>query len=817
MMKLYAKSRSDRGWPTIAEHSQAVCQAMQCIIGTPKTPTPQAQALLRFFKLEETHFEKLWINAMVAGALHDIGKANDGFQAAVRHPDFGRRDQVIRHEHLSALMLFKPSIRSWLTSNPMLDDLVILSAVATHHLKARRDGKPPRKNGNPGEIGFADRLGRSTHCRILADGLQDTFALAQRYVGSVRPHLAELGGRWTFDKHIGPIAEMVKEDAYFLGRSLRTDPTRRRLLLAVRSLLIAADAAGSALVRQGFGIVDWLELTFGKEPMSGCYVQTEIIDRRVAQLKELGKWHADNGREGWSGFQDEVVNLGPRALLLAPCGAGKTLAAWRWIAAQLHTTPARRAIFLYPTRGTATEGFRDYVSWAPEADAALVSGTAEYDLEGLFETPEEADQQTTDARADKQFRRQDEARLFALALWSKRVFSATVDTFLGFMANQYASLCLLPLLSDSVVVVDEIHSFSPEMFSALRQFLEKFDVPVLCMSASLPSNRRHDLAALGLRVFPQSEDQFADLKASVDHKRYRVHSSGAEMIEKIVCEAVQRNRKILWVVNRVDECQRVFRRMSSLLSHRTGCGASDEVSVLCYHSRFRLCDRRRRHSQVIRAFDRSSRHSVLAITTQVCEMSLDLDADILVTEAAPVTSLIQRMGRCCRQKNPGARLGDVHIYEPTSWLPYQKNDVQAGIAFRDTLVAQTAMQPDQTRGAVSQGDLARELEGQANGVELEQYSVFWESGFWANSHDQPFRDGEEYTVDCVLSRDVDAYIAARRKSSPEALGYVVPVPKRRDVPLFHEARLRNLKVAPDHLYHEATGYHRPEECHAQGE
>ena len=41
----------------------------------------------------------------------------------------------------------------------------------------------------------------------------------------------------------------------------------------------------------------------------------------------------------------------------------------------------------------------------------------------------------------------------------------------------------------------------------------------------------------------------------------------------------------------------------------------------------------------------------IAVTTQVCEMSLDLDADMLVTEVAPVTAMVQRFGRSNRSSS----------------------------------------------------------------------------------------------------------------------------------------------------------------------
>ena len=51
------------------------------------------------------------------------------------------------------------------------------------------------------------------------------------------------------------------------------------------------------------------------------------------------------------------------------------------------------------------------------------------------------------------------ARLFALKQWPKRIFSATVDQFLAFLQYGYGPMCQLPLLVDSVLVVDEVHTY----------------------------------------------------------------------------------------------------------------------------------------------------------------------------------------------------------------------------------------------------------------------------------------------------------------------------------------------------------------------
>ena len=214
-------------------------------------------------------------------------------------------------------------------------------------------------------------------------------------------------------------------------------------------------------------------------------------------------------------FQQKTAEQGSRVLLLAACAAGKTIAAWKWAEAQAREYKIGKVVFLYPTRGTATEGFRDYVGWAPEAEGALVHGTSRYELEAMRSNPSEA---TAEKNYDKL--NEDQDRLFALGLWSRRYFSATVDQFLGFIEHNYKGLCLLPALADSAVIIDEVHSFDKRMFDCLIAFLRNFDVPVLCMTATLPPVRRQQLLDAGLRLYEASED--AELHKLESHPRYRL-------------------------------------------------------------------------------------------------------------------------------------------------------------------------------------------------------------------------------------------------------------------------------------------------------
>lgn len=776
MSELLAKSpRAGVPDKTLLQHTKDVMGAVIALFGSADCPTRLGEQWRRFFQLE--NFGAFHRAAFAAAAFHDIGKANDSFQEALRRPS----KQAIRHEHLSALILGLDGMRDWTERRTDVDWEVVFAAVASHHLKTPHEKFAAKQNDAP-------------HVRVLSNAsefrdLLQTISQALDLDGASLPHIPPA---WPFDSartfNIFAQTTVVRKRLNHLDRELSRNPIRRRLMWAVRAALIAADAVGSAFDRLGRAPNEWLAEAFdpGQLCTSESIWQT-IIRPRVEELRAKGRWNDAKGVDGWNTFQVRCADQPSRTLLLAPCGSGKTLAAWQWIAAQLAARPAARVIFLYPTRATATEGFRDYVSWAPEDAAALVHGTAGYELAGMFENPVDP----SDSRQEKRF--QTDPRLFAVGLWGRRVFSATVDQFFAFLQYQYGPVCLLPLLADAVVVVDEVHSFDRSMFSALQQFLQNFpSAPVLCMTATLPAARREKLIAeCGMTVYDEKPD---DLREIAELPRYRVERVDRNEVDARTEGALRNGKRVLWVVNNVRRAQEFI--LAAL--NRTPAAAELEalpgIPLHCYHSRFKLQDRRERHREVVAAFQ-GRRDSVLAITTQVCEMSLDLDADMLVTEAAPVTALIQRMGRCIREARPRhERVGEVLIYMPEDSLPYDPEMLNGTEEFVDELA---------NKERVSQVDLELALERWAPQTrEPDKACSFLESGPYAMARELSFRDGNDFTVDAILDADVDDFVSA---AAAEKAGFILPVPRR--FAKGADARLpAYLRTAPAENYHPLIGF-----------
>src|SRR5262249_18655396 len=145
------------------------------------------------------------------------------------------------------------------------------------------------------------------------------------------------------------------------------------------------------------------------------------------------------------------------------------------------------------------------------------------------------------------------------------------------------------LLADSVMVVDEVHSFDRAMFSALLGFLKTFDVPVLCMTATLQKGRMGHLVPLMDKVYGK-EDRPGELTEIADAPRYQVSRVQESDIEQLVRRAVKADRRVLWVVNQVSRAQLAHAKLKGLAA-----------PLICYHSRFKLDDRVERHRETVAA------------------------------------------------------------------------------------------------------------------------------------------------------------------------------------------------------------------------
>ena len=677
----WAKKPFNGAAPTVTEHTDDVCEAAMAVWLCTASDLNQAVGTTE----ELASLESL---LHAAARLHDVAKVNSAFQQRMRaRPDNPQR-QPVRHEILAAWLLSDSGVfGDWfLTLRNPEEMWPILWAVAGHHLKMG----DPKHAGAPGQPPALFSLANAPdEVTIPLRETETMLAAAAKALGGAPPvpKLGELrfrindGSEQGLEEQIGRFAAKSHITWEKLKRKSGVKP--RTALL--KAFLIAADVAASALTREKERPATWVPAALGRR------IEPPTLEPVIASgLK---------GKQPLA-FQQQVEQSGPAAVVIAGCGNGKTTAAYMW--ARRHAI-GKKLWFTYPTTGTASAGFEDYVFRQPELEGVLIHGRARVDLQAMQGTLEDE-------------RGEEALRLKSLEAWHSQAVVCTVDTVLGLLQNQRRPLFSFPAIIAGAVVFDEVHSYDTRMFGALLRFLTAFPgLPVLVMSASIPPTRLEAIrAALGERAAtPVRGDEMLE-----GRKRYRLSSrASSEDCRADVKQALGERKKVLWVCNTVADAIRTAREA------RAWAG----VEPIIYHSRFRYQDRVNRQKALIAAF-RSSQQA-LAVTTQVCEMSLDISANLLVTAECPLPSLVQRLGRLNRY----AAADDPWpcLVYPFSGDPYNEDPKYASARgdYRDDMAAARSAVAELAERPCSQQDLAARLDSLFVAEEFEEGAAWLDAGW----------------------------------------------------------------------------------------
>jgi CRISPR-associated endonuclease/helicase Cas3 len=603
--------------------------------------------------LDSSHYlDRLRRCVLLAAALHDLGKANDHFQGML----LKKRQhlmQGLRHEWVTLLIV--QQLKPWLmpaVGNSEMDWAIVEWAVTGHHPARSHDSPPRNCPANTGATELHLHLDMPDFMECL-NWLQKTFNLHLPLPELRNDTVHLIGGNPVY----GKLVRWAK-DARKLWETFENND--RRFVAAVKLCLIASDIAGSALPprhAENPQHWNWISKSFEHKP-------TDDNIQQIVSLRErtFEKGTDNNDREH---FQTAVAeSISPVTLVKAGCGCGKTQAAYRWAAKQ---HPTKRLYFCYPTTGTATEGFKDYLfSGELEVKTELFHSRRDIDYELLLNPKQDTDD--VDALM----------RIESLEAWSTPIIACTVDTVLGIVQNNRRGVYAWPALAQSAFIFDEIHAYDDRLFGALLRFLLDLPgLPALLMTASLPAAREEALKQMLSKHRNLTLEVIHGPKSLEELSRYHKVTVESNDPLPLIQKTVKAGGKVLWVSNTV---QRVMD--SAEASEKAG------LTPLIYHSRFKYEDRVQRHKAVVDAFDPKMKQGVLACTSQVCEMSLDLKGcTLLVTDNATVPALIQRLGRLNRQAKSGTPTCPFVVLTYDGNLPYSPADLKAATAWYEKLPA----------------------------------------------------------------------------------------------------------------------------------
>ena len=735
---LLAKSQSEENGeiiePTsLLDHSKAVLAVARAILDEVEEFLPK--------KLAKSDLQKL----VLAGAvLHDLGKANGIFQGKLHpqreeFPPIPRyQRQPLRHEGLSALIIagyvkaaeeFSDQLATELFSewdNPETARWMLAWLVGGHHLQMHRDDSSEmvRISGIGSDpIHFYGDLLRKEWQREFSDVLPDAPYVPDFVI------YTDIGDD---DNH----AVLMEDFAWESEEQTESLSLDELLLLAfAKATLIAADVAGSALWTRGDEIT---RLENGVRASLRKHYKQEDLKAIVRARLEVGE-NADYDT-GLYPFQRQVRDAcKSRVVLEAACGGGKTIAAYEW--ARKYADARRKLIICYPTTGTAAAGFDDYLFVQEELERGLITSRANVDIRWMLANePKVTGEERELPHPNRDQDLENLMKQESLQAWGQQAIAATADFVLGLMQNHRRGLFSFPAILKSAIVFDEIHSYDAQMFGSLVRFLQTFpQIPALLMTASLQPSRRKALNSAGVDYALISGDdgmERADRYRLEWYEKDKKQSDVPDKYWEAVKDTLDNGGKVLWVCNTVADATCIYDEAEQF---------GNDVNRILFHSRFCYRHRVNRQNEILAAFN-EDKGPCLAVTTQVCEMSLDISADLLVTALPPFPALVQRMGRLNRRlENPDGAQCLVYDYDGMDGRPYLRADLKAA---RDA-VKKLA----EKRRALSQRDLKNALDEMPEEVDDIKFHSSWLDGGW-ESKPSTLREGDA-TVPVLLAQHED--------------------------------------------------------------
>lgn len=221
-------------------------------------------------------------------------------------------------------------------------------------------------------------------------------------------------------------------------------------------------------------------------------------------------------------------------------------------------------------------------------------------------------------------------------------------------------------LSGKVVIIDEVHSYDPYTSALVDRtvtWLLEVGCTVIVLSATLSAERRKSLvvaAGAEERDAPSAYPLITKVARSARHpepvpvdaqdlppSRIRIEQA-SDAIWHELAAAAESGACVVIIRNTVALAQETYRRMKSLCRDRG-------IDFGLLHSRFPRFQRDEDEATWMEKLGKGGEvrpNGCILVATQVIEQSVDIDADLLVTDLAPVDLILQRIGRLHRHQRP---------------------------------------------------------------------------------------------------------------------------------------------------------------------
>lgn len=358
-------------------------------------------------------------------------------------------------------------------------------------------------------------------------------------------------------------------------------------------------------------------------------------------------------------------------LIRAPTGAGKTATAvlgWLWRWTQKFPGTPRRLVYCLPMRVLVEQSTQAAESWIKNLELdvkthVLMGGV---DTEEWYLSPEKP-----------------------------AILIGTQDMLLsralnrGYAASRFHWPIDFALLNnDCLWVFDEPQLMgsgvsTSAQLAGLRESLGvQFNCPSVWMSATLEPawldtiDFRGKFTAKPLELDPEKDYEpklplHKRMTAAKKLQKLAVAANDAKAVASAVMKQHQAGTQTLVIANTVDRAKDIYAELGKQRKK------SATPALLLVHSRFRPQEREKLNEELQTA----SPGDRIIVATQVVEAGVDISSRTLVTELAPWSSIVQRIGRCNRTGDDGNTDHPANVF----WIdlpeklapPYENTDLES--------------------------------------------------------------------------------------------------------------------------------------------
>ena len=257
----------------------------------------------------------------------------------------------------------------------------------------------------------------------------------------------------------------------------------------------------------------------------------------------------------------------------------------------------------------------------------------------------------------------------------------------GYGMNKFRWPMQFSLLNnDCIWIMDEIQLMGNGLYTTmqLQYFREKYgtfgNTKSVWMSATVDKSiETPDFKIDKDKVVSLSEEDLKNnnIKKVIGAKK-TIKIEEYKSIKKLTTDIARdfnENKKIIVILNNVQSAVKMYNELLKISN-------VDEANIVLLHSHFRLQDKNNKIQKALKLSN--SKEKSIIISTQVIEAGVDVSCDTMYTEPAPLSSLVQRFGRCNRfgEINEGKIIIINHkddIFETGNkndivW-PYSKEDI----------------------------------------------------------------------------------------------------------------------------------------------